>query len=161
MQRRAAALAVTVIFQFMLEVTAGKVFVAPSLVPFMLVYLSENFEGFWAVEGAFWSGLCLDLLLHQPVGSSSVAYLAGMYAAGMFSRVSSGEGSGFLISMTAIAAAVSDAVFILLASRPIGSGFGPVLLKVVPRTALTVTVAAAVLLGASWLTGLRSRNVTG
>ncbi|OPL18264.1 MAG: hypothetical protein AVO35_05290 [Candidatus Aegiribacteria sp. MLS_C] len=161
MRRRAAALAVTVIFQFLLEVTAGKVFVAPSLVPFMLVYMSENFEGYWAVEGAFWSGLCLDLLLHQPPGSSSLAYLAGMYAAGMFGRVSSGEGSGFLISMTAIAVAVSDSVFILVAARPIGSGFGPLLLKVPLRTALTVAVASVVLLGASWLTGLRSRNVSG
>lgn len=151
----------TVIFQFLLEVTAGRIFVAPSLIPFMLVYLSENYERAWAVEGAFWAGLCLDLLLHQPVGSSSLAFLIGMFTAGLFSSLSSAESSGFLIGMTAIAAAVSDLVFILVASRPVGSGFGPVLLKVLPRTGMTILVAALVLGGATLLTGLRSRKVAG
>lgn len=151
----------TVIFQFMLELTAGRIFIAPSLIPFMLVYLSENFESNWAVDGAFWSGLCLDLLLHQPAGSSSLAFLAGMYAAGLFSRVSSGEGSGYLMSMTVIAVLVSDAVFIIVASRPIGTGLSPALLKVFPRAGLTALTAGTILSGASWLTGFRSRKVTG
>ncbi len=161
MQIRIAAMIMTVIFQFMLELTAGRVFLAPSLIPFMLVYLSENFENNWAVDGAFWSGLCLDLLLHQPVGSSSLAFLAGMYAAGLFSRISSGVGSGYLVSMTVIAVIVSDCIFVLVASRPIGSGLSPVLLKVFPRAALTALTAGAILSGASWLTGFRSRKVTG
>ena len=161
MRIRFAALALTVVFQFMLELTAGRVFFAPSLIPFMLVYLSENFESGWAIDGAFWSGLCLDMLLHQPLGASSIAFLSGMYVAGLFSDVSSGEGRGYLLSMTAIAVLVSDTVFILIASRPIGSGFGPVLLKVFPRVILTTVTASLVLSTSEWMTGLRSRKVTG
>lgn len=161
MRTRIVAMAMTVIFQFLLELTAGRIFVAPSLIPFMLVYLSENFESYWAVDGAFWSGLCLDMLLHQPPGSSSLALLVGMYVAGLFSRISSGEGIGYFVSMTVIAAFLSDVVFVLVASRPVGSGLSPVLLKILPRTALTALTSGVILAGASWLTGLRSRKVTG
>ena len=154
-------MAMTVIFQFLLELTAGRIYVAPSLIPFMLVYLSENFESYWAVDGAFWSGLCLDMLLHQPLGSSSLGLLVGMYFAGLFSRISSGEGIGYLVSMTVIAAFLSDVVFVLVASRPVGSGFSPVMFRILSRTALTALTSGVILAGASWLTGLRSRKVTG
>lgn len=159
MQKRILAIAAAVLLQFLLELTAGRVFVAPSIIPFVLVYMWEHYESFWAVDGAFWAGLCLDLLLHQPVGSSSIAFLVGMYAVSRLSRISSGGGRGYLIGMTSIAVAVSDTVFILLASRPLGSGFGPVLLQVFPRVGLTAVVAAAVLFAASGLTGLRAGRV--
>lgn len=161
MQRRIFAIAFAVLLQFLLELTAGRVFFAPSIIPFMLVYLWENYESFWAVDGAFWAGLSLDLLLHQPAGSSSIAFLAGMFAVSRVSRISSGGGRGYLIGMTSIAVAVSDTVFILIASRPVGSGFGPVLLKVFPRVGLTAIVAAAVLFAASGLAGLRPGKVQG
>jgi len=161
LQVRILVLAVAVIIQFLLELTVGRVFVAPSLVPFVIVYLSENYEKMWAVEGAFWSGLCLDLLLHQPPGSSSLAFLAGLFAAKAFSRLSSGEGKGYFLSMTAIAVMVSDTVFILAASRPAGSGFSSVLLLVIPRVILTVIVGALILTVTEWITDMRSRKVTG
>lgn len=144
-----------------MELTVGRVFVAPSLVPFILVYLSENYERMWAVDGAFWSGLCLDYLLHQPPGSSSLALLAGLYAARAFSRLSSGEGKGYLLSMTIIAVMVSDTVFILAAKRPIGSGFSSVLLPVIPRAVLTVIIGALLLTVTEWISGMRSRKVIG
>lgn len=159
MQKRTFALAFAVLLQFLLELTAGRVFVAPSIVPFMLVYLWEHHESFWAVDGAFWAGLCLDLLLHQPVGSSSIAFLTGMYAVSRLSRISAGGGRGYLIGMTSIAVAVSDTVFILVASRPVGSGFGPALLRVFPRVGLTALTAAAALFAASGLANLRSGKV--
>lgn len=161
MQARIFVLAAAVIIQFLLELTAGRVFVAPSLVPFVLVYLSENYERMWAVNGAFWSGLCLDLLLHQPLGSSSLAFLAGMYAAKAFSKLSSGEGKGYLLSMTAIAVLVSDTIFILIASRPLGSGFSSVLLLVIPRVVLTVIIGALILIVTEWISSMKSRKVTG
>ena len=161
MQARIFILAVAVIIQFLLELTAGRVFVAPSLVPFVLVYLSENYEKMWAVGGAFWSGLCLDFLLHQPPGSSSLALLAGLYAAKAFSKLSSGEGKGYLLSMTAIAVLVSDTIFILIASRPLGSGFNSVLLLVIPRMIFTVIIGALILTVTEWVSDLRSRKVTG
>ena len=133
MQVRILVLGFTLIIQFLLELTVGRMFLAPALVPFVLVYFTENYEKMWAVDGAFWSGLCLDFLLHQPPGSSSLALLAGLYAVRAFSRLSSGEGKGNLLSMTAIAVIVSDTVFILVASRPVGSGFSSVLLLVIPR----------------------------
>jgi len=150
-----------VIFQFLLELTGGRIFAAPSIVPLVLIYFSENYEKFWAVDGAFWSGIALDLLLHQPLGSSSLALLAGLAGARIFSRLSSGEGSGYLLSMTAIAVIVSDTVFILTASRPIGSGFSSRLLLIIPRTALTVVIGGMLLSVSSWLSDMKSRKVSG
>ena len=161
MQIRLFVLAITVIIQFLLELTAGRMFAAPSLLPFVLVYLSENYERMWAVNGAFWSGLCLDLLLHQPPGSSSLALLAGLYAAKSFSKLSSGEGKGYLLSMTAIAVMVSDTVFILIASRPLGSGFSPLLLLVIPRVAFTVIIGALLLTVTERISEMKSRKVIG
>ncbi|NOQ22927.1 MAG: hypothetical protein GQ565_09830 [Candidatus Aegiribacteria sp.] len=161
MQVRILVLAVTVICQFLMELTVGRMFFAPSLVPLILVYLSENYEKMWAVGGAFWSGLCLDFLLHQPPGSSSLALLAGLYAAKAFSKLSSGEGKGYLLSMTAIAVIVSDTLFILVASRPLGSGFNSVLLLVIPRAILTVIIGVLFLTVIEWISDMRSRKVIG
>ncbi|MEN8207681.1 MAG: hypothetical protein ABFR50_00365 [Candidatus Fermentibacteria bacterium] len=161
MQARIFVLVAAVIIQFLLELVAGRLFVAPSVLPFVLVYLSENYEKMWAIDGAFWSGFCLDLLLHQPPGSSSLALLAGLYAAKAFSILSSGEGKGYLLSMTAIAVLISDTVFILVASRPLGSGFGPGLLLVVPRVLLTVITGALILTLTEWISNMRSRIVSG
>lgn len=144
-----------------MELTVGRVFFAPSLVPLILVYLSENYEEMWAVDGAFWSGLCLDFLLHQPPGSSSLALLAGLYTAKAFRRLSSGEGKGYLLSMTAIAVMVSDTVFILAATRPLGSGFSSVLLLVIPRTVLTVIIGVFLLFVTEWISDMKSRKVIG
>ena len=161
MQFRVFFLAFTVIIQFLLEVTIGRIFVAPSLIPLLLVYLSENYGKIWAVDGAFWSGIVLDLLLHQPPGSSSLALLIGLFAAKIFSKLSSGEGRSYLLSMMAISVLVSDTVFILVASKPIGSGFSPVLLLVVPRAVITVIIGALILSITTWVTEIRSRRVTG
>ncbi len=161
MQIRIIVMAIAIMIQFLMELTAGRVFVAPSLLPFVLVYLSENYEKMWAVNGAFWSGLCLDLLLHQPPGSSSLALLAGLYAAKAFSKLSSGEGKGYLLSMTAIAVLVSDTVFILIATRPLGSGFSSVLLLVIPRMIFSVIIGALLLTVTDWISEMRSRKVTG
>jgi hypothetical protein len=160
-QIRIFVVAILVIVQFMLELTFGRIFIAPSIVPFILVYFSENYETMWAVDGAFWCGFCLDLLLHQPPGSSSLALLAGLYAARVFSRLSSGEGRGYFLSMTAIAVFVSDTVFILAASRPLGSGFNSQLFLIVPRAVLTVIIGLIILTLIEWITGIRSRKVAG
>jgi len=160
-QLRILIVAFLVIVQFMMELTFGRIFIAPSLIPFILVYLSENYESMWAVDGAFWSGLCLDLLLHQPPGSSSLALLAGLFAARAFSRISSGEGRGYLLSMTAIAVLVSDAIFMIVASRPLGSGFSPMLIIAFLRAALTVVTGVIILTLIEWITGIRSRKVAG
>ncbi|MBD3278186.1 MAG: hypothetical protein GF388_07800, partial [Candidatus Aegiribacteria sp.] len=108
---RVALLSVTVLVQFLLELTLGRLYVAPSLIPFCLVYLYENYGNVWSIEGAFWSGLCLDMLLHQPLGSSSIAFLAGLYAAELAARISSGAGRGYIVIMTVLAVLVSDSVF--------------------------------------------------
>lgn len=161
MYLRTALLAFAVAVQFMLELTAGRVFVAPSLIPAVLVYLSENFEGNWSIDGAFWSGLCLDLLLHQPAGSSSLAFLAGMYAAELFGRVSAGEGKAYLLGMISTAVLVSDVVFIAVATRPFGTGLSPLLLKALPRVGITAAAAAIIISAGEGLSELRSKRVRG
>jgi hypothetical protein len=57
--------------------------------------------------------------------------------------------------MTAAAVIVSDAVFIILASKPFGSGFGSHLLLVIPRAVLTVAFAGVLLTMSEWLGRLR------
>ncbi len=161
MQFRILVLTFTVILQFLLELTIGRIFIAPSLIPLVLVYVSENYENMWTVDGAFWSGLALDLLLHQPPGSSSLSLLIGLFAARAFSKLSSGAGRSFLLSMIAIAVLVSDTVFILIASRPIGSGFSSMLLIVIPRMIITVITGALLLSVITWITEIKARKVTG
>jgi hypothetical protein len=138
MSGRVILLGCAVVFQFLLELTMGRILVSPSIVALTLVYLTLGHGSDWAVDGAFWSGLSLDLLLHQPPGASSLALLAGLWTVRMLSRISAGEGGGNLLLMTAAAVMVSDAAFIILASKPFGSGFGSHLLLVFPRAALTV-----------------------
>lgn len=153
-------LTITVILQFVLELTMGRVFFAPSLIPFVLVYLTVNHGSIWAVDGAFWAGLCLDLLLHQPLGSSSIALLAGLYAARIIGQISAGDGKGYLLSMTATAVIVTDVIFMITASRPFGSGFNYMLLISLPRAAITVALGVLILSGAIWVASLRTRRVS-
>jgi len=153
MNARTLLLAGSVILQFLLELTLGRVFVAPSIVSLALVYLSLGHDPERVVDGAFWSGLALDLLQHQPPGASSLSLLAGLWAVRLLGRISSGEGGGNLLLTAAAAAIVTDAAFILAASRPFGSGFGPRLLLVLPRAAMTVAFAAA-LMGLRELAGM-------
>jgi len=155
MSGRVILLVCSVILQFLLELTLGRIFVSPSLVSLTLVYLTLGHGPDWAVDGAFWSGLCLDLLLHQPPGASSLALLSGLWMVKMLSRISSGEGGGNLLMMTAAAVIVSDAVFIILASKPFGAGFGSHLLLVLPRAFLTVVFAGFLLTMREFLGRLR------
>ncbi len=161
MQIRLLLLSVTVIIQFLLELTVGRVFLTPSLLPLVLVYFAENHGSRWAVDGAFWSGLCLDLLLHQPPGSSSLALLAGLYAAGILGEISAGEGRGSFLLMAAVAVVVSDSVFIIVASRPFGSGFSSMLLLSLPRLLITTVLGALIISASIWFTHIRAHRVSG
>ncbi len=161
MQVRLFLLSITVIIQFLLELTVGRVFLAPSFLPLVLVYLAENHGRKWAVDGAFWSGLGLDLLLHQPLGSSSLALLAGLYAAGILGEVSSGEGRGSFLLMAAMAVLVSDSVFIIVASRPFGSGFSSLLLLSLPRTLITAASGALIISAVTLFAHIKAHRVSG
>lgn len=161
MSIKVVLLCATVMVQFLLEVTLGRIFFAPSLIPFCLVFLYENYGNVWSIEGAFWSGLCLDLLLHQPPGSSSIAFLAGLYAADLAGRISAGAGRGYIVVMTVLAVLVSDSVFIVIASRPFGTGFGPVLLRIFPRAALSAAAAALILYLSAFFGRIRSSRFPG
>lgn len=161
MQLRLFLLSVTVVIQFLLELTVGRVLPAPSLLPLVLVYLAENHGRKWGVDGAFWSGLCLDFLLHQPPGSSSLALLAGLYAARILGEISAGEGRGFFLLMVALAVVVSDSVFIIVASRPFGSGFSALLLLSLPRAAITTAFGALIIATGTWYANIRAHRVSG
>ncbi len=161
MQFRLLLLSVTVVIQFLLELTVGRVLLAPSLLPLVLVYLAENHGRKWAVDGAFWSGLGLDLLLHQPLGSSSLAMLAGLYTAGILGEVSAGEGRGSFLLMVAVAVVVSDSVFIIVASRPFGSGFSSLLLLSLPRAVITTAFGALIISTGTWFAHIRAHRVSG
>lgn len=131
-------LVLTVIVQFLLEVTLGRVLVAPNLLSLALVYLMLNRSTRWSVDGAFWSGLCLDLLLHQPLGASSLALMCGLYISRRLAGASAGESRVMLLVLTALASIVSDSIFIVVASLARGWHAGQNVLVVVPRAIITL-----------------------
>ena len=131
-------LALTVIVQFLLEVTLGRVLVAPNLLSLALVYLMLNRSTRWSIDGAFWSGLCLDLLLHQPPGASSLALMCGLYISRRLAGASAGESRVMLLVLTALASIVSDSIFIFAASLSWGWFAGQNVLIVVPRAIVTL-----------------------
>jgi len=131
-------LVLTVIVQFLLEVTLGRVFVAPNLLSLALVYLMLNRSTRWSIDGAFWSGLCLDLLLHQPLGASSLALMCGLYISRRLAGASAGESRVMLLVLTALASIVSDSIFIVIASLSRGWHAGQNVLIVIPRAIITL-----------------------
>lgn len=151
------ALSAAVVIQVLLEVTLGRVFIAPNIVALVLVHLTISYGDFWAVEGCFWAGLCLDFMLHQPVGASSFSLVCGLSAGTFLLAASSRENRLSLLVAAAGASLFSDAVFMVIASRPFLTSLDSGLLLVFPRAALT---AAAGLLGmgAASLAGLARRE---
>ena len=137
--------ALTVAVQFMLEVTLGRVLAAPNILVPVLVYLALNREPRWHVQGkAFFSGLSLDLLTHQPPGTSSLSMILGILAARrlLSATIAAGEVSFYLHSV--LASIFSDLLFILLASRPPGAYFGIGTLLVIPRAVAPLACLAVV-----------------
>lgn len=131
-------LTLAVVVQFLMEVTLGRILTAPSILSLALVYLMLNRGTRWSIDGAFWSGLSLDLLLHQPPGASSLALMCGLYVSRRIAGASAGESRMMLLVLTAITSLVSDAVFILVVSRVRGWGAGESILIIFPRLLLTV-----------------------
>lgn len=140
--RDGAAVTLVVIVQFLMEVTLGRLMFAPNLLVPMLVYLSMNRDRGWGIQGAFFTGLCLDLLTHQPPGTSSLAMILGILAARSVLSTTTAVGAVSFYSHAALASVVSDILFILLASRPPGLFFGQRVLLVLPRTLLPLLLLA-------------------
>lgn len=143
-----------IIVQFLLEVTLGRVFVAPAVLVPVLVYLSLSDSDYWVIEGAFWSGFAMDLLLHQPVGVSSLAMLAGIAVSGRLLRVTTGALEMTFVFNALLASIATDLIFIFLASRPVGSGFSAASLLILPRIMLPVLLYLAV----PFISGTRGRR---
>ncbi len=122
-----------IVVQFLLEVTLGRVVVAPAILVPVLIYLSLSDSDYWSIEGAFWSGFAIDLLLHQPLGVSSLAMLCGIALARRILRVTTGAVEMTFVIHALVASILSDLFFIFLAARPVGSAFGISSLLVLPR----------------------------
>lgn len=137
------AVAGAVVLQFMLEVTLGRVFAAPDVLLLVLVYLSMNRGDRWSIEGAFWSGLGLDMLLHQPVGASSLGLLAGMGVATLVLDAVPRESRGAYLLAAGAGSLVCGAGFFAAASRPLILSLDSDILVILPRTALTLAAGAA------------------
>lgn len=133
-----------VVLQFLLEVTLGRVFVAPAILVPALVYLSLSDSDYWSIKGAFWSGFLIDLLLHQPLGVSSIAMLFGIALTGRVLRATTGALEMTFVVNAFMASLLSDMFFIFLAARPVGSGFGISTLLIVPRILFSLLLYLAV-----------------
>lgn len=129
---------IAVIIQFLFEVTFSRVLVAPAILIPVLVYLSKSESDYWAIEGAFWSGFALDLLLNQQVGISSLSMLSGIAFSNWVLRELTGVQELTFLVNALIASIVSDLIFILLAARPIGSGYGVATFLIIPRILVPV-----------------------
>lgn len=129
----AVAVTLAVIVQFLMETTLGRILFAPGILVPTLVYLGMNRDSGWGIQGAFFTGLCLDLLMHQPPGTSSLSMILGILAARSVLSTTTAAGAVSFYSHAAIASVVSDILFILLASRPPGLFFGQRVLVVFPR----------------------------
>lgn len=147
-----------VVLQLLLEVTLGRVFAAPNAIVLILTYLSINYGDVWSIEGAFWSGASLDLLLHQPLGCSSLALLLGLTAGRLMLAAVPGENRLTLVLSGALAGFVCDSVFMLSASRPLFSNTGAVFPELLPRLLLTLTAGMLFMLAASAVSNLRARR---
>jgi len=139
-----AAVSAAVLLQYLLEVTLGRVVCAPAILVPLLVYMSISRGDYWAVEGAFWSGFMLDLLLHHPPGTSSISMLLGLAFSGWVMRVTTGAVRMTFAANAFTASIASDLIFILLASRPIGSGFSLNTLLIIPRIIVPIVIYLAV-----------------
>lgn len=133
-----------VILQFLLEVTLGRVLVAPALVVPTLVYLSISREDYWSIEGAFWTGIVMDMLLHHPPGTSSLAMILGISFSGWIMRITTGALRMTFAANALIASLVSDTIFIFLAYSPTGSGFSLKTLLILPRIAVPLFLFLAI-----------------
>jgi len=140
-----------VLVQFLLEVTLGRAIVAPAVLVPVLVYLSLSRSDFWAIEGVLISGLVLDILLHQLPGVSSLSMLCGIAMSDMLLKITTGALRMTFVVNALIASLLSDILFILLAARPFGSGFGPATLLIVPRVLfpLLIFISVPLLFGKS------------
>lgn len=125
-----------ILLQFFFELTVGRVYTAPAVLVPLLVYMSISRGDYWSIEGAFWSGFILDLLMHHPPGTTSLAMLLGISLSGWLLRITTGAVRMTFVANAFIASILSDLFFILLASSPVGSGFSSSTLLVVPRVAL-------------------------
>lgn len=127
-----------ILIQFLLEVTLGRVAVAPSVLVPLLVYLSISRSEYWSIEGAFWSGFVMDLLLHQTPGTTSVAMLLGIALSKWLLQITTGAVRLTFVAGALIASVFTDLIFILLASYPPGSGFSISTFLILPRILLPV-----------------------
>ncbi len=147
-----------VIAQLLLEVTAGRILQAPNVLALVLTYLAINYGDVWSIEGAFWSGASLDLLLHQPIGCTSLGLLAGLLAGRLLLAAAPGENRLTLVLSGALAGLVCDIVFVLCASRPLFSGAGPGVGAIVARSAITLLTGFVFTTLFSAASALRSRR---
>lgn len=129
-------LSLVLILQFLMEVTLGRVLAAPNLLVPLIVYLNMNREADWAGRGAFFSGLCLDLLLNHPPGTSSLAIILGILAARSVLSATTAMGGISFYANALLASIFSDTLFITFASRPPGVFLGVRTLLVIPRAAV-------------------------
>lgn len=140
--RDAIVVVLVVIVQFLMEVTLGRLLVAPNILVPLLVYLVMNRDTGWGIQGAFFSGLCLDLLTNHTPGTSSLAIILGILAAQSLLSTTTAMGGISFYSHAGLASIFSDVLFMLFASSPPGAYFGTRVLLVVPRAAVTLLFVA-------------------
>ena len=143
-----------IVVQFLLEVTLGRIIVAPAILVPVLVYLTISESDYWAIEGAFWSGLVLDLLLHQPFGVSSISMLCGIALSNWLLRVTTGALRMTFFINALLSSVLSDLLFIFLAARPAGSEFSVATVLIIPR----ILVPLLLYIGVSLLFGRSGRQ---
>jgi len=154
-----AALAAGALAQFLAEVVLPARLV-PNLLVLALVYLYHHNGIRWRIDGAFWSGLFLGLMLRQPPGVYSLAALLALALAAAVRGALSRRSSLSTLFEVLLASLVFDLVVVLLLSRPVLVGLPAFLSPLVWRMMMT-TVAYVGLSIFGGMAGLVARRAGG
>jgi cell shape-determining protein MreD len=157
--RGCSALAAGVLAQFLLEVVLPARLV-PNVLLLSLIYLYHHNGYRWRVDGAFWAGLALGLMLRQPPGAYSLAALLALaLSAGVRGALARRSPLSTLLEVL-VASAAFDLLVVLLLARPVLVGLPAFVHPLLWRTAMTA--AAYVMLSlAGGMAGLVARRAGG
>lgn len=144
--KRGLLLIAVALIQFLSELTLGRIFISPNFLTLFLVYMMVNRGQFWAVGGAFWAGIIIDGLLHQPLGVSSLALLVAIQAGRILLASFSSQNRLVFFITVATVTFITDISVLILASKPFLASFSWTWLAVIPRAFSTAVIAVI------WLT---------
>lgn len=111
-------LALGLLAQFLLEASLPSGLV-PNVMLLALIYLHHRRGYRWRVDGAFWSGLLLGLMLKQQPGAYALAAMASVSIAASVRGSLARRSSLSTLMEVLVAGLIFDLIIVLLLGRPV------------------------------------------